>query len=360
MRQRILLAGPSMRRLAEKIVAARPDEIRLGELQWKTFPNGQPNVKILEDPDDIRASSVSFLMGFKNPLDYQPQMRVLNALRRLGPGRLQLLVPFHSEATSERRDDEGDVPCAVGFADDLANNCGAACRVFFYDIHALPVQEMFPKTMTIIPRTGTTLLKDWTRTKQMQDRAVIGFADTGAFKSFFRRFNGSAKDGMKFTMATCDKRRVGIDGEERLIVLRPGEETFVQGKFVILVDDILRSGKTMIRAAEAMYAAGASKVAAYCTHADFEPGSVERVLATKDLFEFVMITDSCPEAAYAVDGVGPFRVVSLATKLATDVCEDLTITERAALSNNPDMILHTGALIERTESVDEGPLLSGS
>ena len=331
MRQRILLAGPSMGRLAEKIVAARPGEIRLGKLQWKTFPNGEPNVKILEDPDDIRASSVSYLMGFKNQLDYKPQMRVLNALRRLGPGRMQLLVPFHSEATSERRDEEGDVPCAVGFADDLASNSGAACRVFFYDIHALPVLEMFPKTMTIIPRTGTTLLKDWIRENGLHEQVVIGFPDRGARKSFTRRFNGNAKDGIKFHMVACDKVRIGTEGEDRLVTLCPGEEADVRGKFVILVDDILRTAKTMLAAVEAMFRAGAAKVGIYSTHPDFEPGAVERVMAAKDLVEFVMITDSCPEAAYAVDGMGPFKVVSLAEKLAADVCEDLTITERGLM-----------------------------
>jgi ribose-phosphate pyrophosphokinase len=319
--------------LADKIIAARQGEIRRGNIRWGRFPNGQWDLEVLEDPCELRRHSVSFLMGFTDPANQPAQLDVLDELVSVGPGRLQLLMPFHPTATNERKFKRGSVASAVSFGRRLTKTVGSErCNLYIYDVHAPAVLGMCDSNVKMRDETGTVLLKDWVATQDFADNIVFAFPDRGARTRFASKFDGT-EGGKKYTMVACDKVRVG---NKRIVTLSPGDKKKVKGRFVIVVDDLIRSGGTLLECVNAILAAGALKVGVYGTHADFEPatGSTpsteERFMEAKNV-AFALITDSTPKA-FAVDGRGPFKVLSLAGLLADNVCDDRTITEMAMAS----------------------------
>jgi len=83
----------------------------------------------------------------------------------------------------------------------------------------------------------------------------------------------------------------------------------VRGRQAILVDDIISTGGTLLRAAETLLARGAARVAACATHAVFAPGTVEALLASP--LERIVVTNTIP-----VVGQGRLEVVSVASYFA--------------------------------------------
>ncbi len=324
MRRRVLLAAPHMMVLARKIQAARPDDIDLMEVDWRAHPNGQPNLFIGGFPggiDRLRESSVSLLLGFTEQATYYSQFCILGALVKLDPRWFQVLLPYDSSAASERASREGEVPNAETFATIM---CALASpgpyRLVTYDLHALAVKGFYTSSLRPFLRSAISVLKQHVQDLGLEEDVTYVFPDDGADKRYEQDFNGS-KGGRAYPTAVCAKKRLS-DGTVE-VTLKKGD---VRGRVAIIVDDMVRSGKTNIACAEGIHAAGASKVIGFVTHADFEPGAVERFNGTA-VFDSFWISDSCPEAAYAVDGKGPFKVLSIAAKLAKDVCRPVSVME---------------------------------
>ena len=241
MKMRILMAAPGMMELARRIQAARPNDIELIEISWKSHPNGQPNL-FIGDADvikKIRRSSVSLLLGFTDQAAYFAQMAVLGELVKLDPRWFQILLPYDSSAASERASREGEVPNAETFAKLI---CAVASpgpyRIVIYDLHALAVKGFFGSALRPILRSGLSVLKKHVEENGLEDQVVYVFPDDGADKRYTPYFDGT-KGGKAYPTAVCAKKREA-DGTVT-VVLKKGN---VHGKIAIIVDDMIRSGKT--------------------------------------------------------------------------------------------------------------------
>lgn len=131
---------------------------------------------------------------------------------------------------------------------------------------------------------------------------AVAFPDEGAWKRFGRLL-------AEFPQILCRKVRKGASG--RQVVLEEGDP---RGRRVVIVDDLVQSGGTLLACKKALEAAGAAQVGAAATHAVF-PGESWRRLAEAGFFRF-WFTDSLPAQAEALDGMGPFEVLSLDRTLA--------------------------------------------
>merc|ERR1719343_207673 len=109
-------------------------------------------------------------------------------------------------------------------------------------------------------------------------------------------------------MIICDKIRVG---DERVVKVKEGDAA---GKHVIIIDDLVQSGGTLLECAKPLKAMGATKVSCFVTHAVFPNESYNKFLDT-DLIHKFWVTDSIPTAK-DIDGKGPFEVLSLAPLVA--------------------------------------------
>ncbi|CAD7964395.1 unnamed protein product [Amoebophrya sp. A25] len=136
-----------------------------------------------------------------------------------------------------------------------------------------------------------------------RSKIMIGFPDDGAKKRFGSKFP-------EWEHVVIAKQRIG---EKRICRIQDG--TDVSGKHVILVDDLVQTGGTLIESMRALADAGAEKVSCYVTHAVFPDDSWRKFLDIPHLDTFY-VCDTIPTTAATLEKVGkPFKVLSIAPLL---------------------------------------------
>lgn len=297
-----------MESLAREVVK-RQANITLGDISWGQFPDGFPNT-FIRHVDQVRHSHVSFLACFDKPGTIFEQWSVLHTLAALAPTSLRILLPYFPTGTMERVDEEGQVATASTLAQMFSGLPPAGpgpIPLYLWDIHALANRHYFGPSISPRFKTGTKLLKEVLAGRNVS----IVFPDDGArkrFKVMFLDENGRSP----YPFVVCDKDR---DGDKRDVHVSRGE---ARGCDVVIIDDLIHSGGTIIRCRDALLAAGARKVSVFVTHGVLENGSWKKFLDAG--FEKVWVTDSCPSAR-DLDGKGPFRVLSLATSIANAILD---------------------------------------
>ncbi|KAL7589483.1 hypothetical protein Lser_V15G36859 [Lactuca serriola] len=295
--------------LARKI-AAQSDHIQLQSINWRSFDDGFPNL-FINNAQDIRGQHVSFLASFSSPSVIFEQLSVIFALPRLFVASFTLVLPFFPTGSFERMEEEGDVATAFTMARILSNipiSRGGPTSLVIYDIHAL--QERFYFSDNVLPyfETGIPLLKQRLHQLPDADKVVIAFPDDGAWKRFHKLLD-------HFPMVVCAKVR---EGDKRIVRLKEGNP---EGCHVVIVDDLVQSGGTLIECQKVLAAHGATKVSAYVTHAVFPKNSWEKFTHkngenSSKGFAYFWITDSCCPTVKSIEKKAPFEVLSLAGSIA--------------------------------------------
>lgn len=298
-----------MEALAQRI-AAQSDAIELRSISWRKFEDGFPNLSI-PNAHGIRGEHVAFLASFSSPGVIFEQLSVSYALPKLFTSSFTLVLPFFPTGTSERMEDEGDIATAFTLARFLSNipiSRGGPTSVVIYDIHAL--QERFYFDDNVLPcfESGIPLLKS--RLQQLPDSVniSIAFPDDGAWKRFHKQLQ-------HFPVIVCAKVR---EGDQRIVRIKEGDP---KGRHVVIVDDLVQSGGTLIECQKVLAEHGAKKVSAYVTHGVFPKRSWERFKhdagGRPDTgLTYFWITDSCPLTVKEVKNKPPFEVLSLAGSIA--------------------------------------------
>ncbi|XVF85034.1 hypothetical protein PTKIN_Ptkin17bG0086300 [Pterospermum kingtungense] len=295
--------------LAEKI-AAQSDAIELRSIKWRTFEDGFPNL-FIHNAHGIRGQNVAFLASFSSPSVIFEQLSVIYALPKLFVSSFTLVLPFFPTGTSERMEDEGDIATAFTLARILSNiptSRGGPTSLVTFDIHAL--QERFYFGDTILPcfESGIPLLKNRLQQLPDSDNISIAFPDDGAWKRFHKQLQ-------HFPTIVCNKVRIG---DKRIVRIKEGEAA---GRHVVIVDDLVQSGGTLIECQKALAASGATKISAYVTHGIFPNRSWQRFEHDsgghpENGLTYFWITDSCPQTVKEVMNKPPFEILSLAGSIA--------------------------------------------
>ncbi|XP_021898428.1 ribose-phosphate pyrophosphokinase 4 isoform X2 [Carica papaya] len=294
--------------LARKI-AAQSDLITLQSINWRNFADGFPNLYI-NNAHDIRGQHVAFLASFSSPAVIFEQISVIYLLPRLFVASFTLVLPFFPTGSFERMEEEGDVATAFTMARILSNipiSRGGPTSLVIYDIHALQERFYFGDHVLPLFETGIPLLKK--RLQQLADanNIVVAFPDDGAWKRFHKLLD-------EFPVVVCTKVR---EDDKRIVRLKEGNPA---GYHVVIVDDLVQSGGTLIECQKVLAAHGAVKVSAYVTHGVFPKHSWERFMhqnnGSEKAFEYFWITDSCPQTVKAIGNRAPFEVLSLAGSIA--------------------------------------------
>jgi ribose-phosphate pyrophosphokinase len=306
----VLFYSKEMEPLARKIESESDGMVELGEIDWRTFPDGFPDL-FINDAYDVRDRHVAFLASFHSPEVIFEQLSIIYSLPKMFVASFTLVLPFFPTGTAERVVREGEVATAVTLARILSNippSRGGPTSTIIFDIHAL--QERFYFGDSILPcfESGIPLLLE--RLSQLEDanNVVIAYPDEGAYKRFHTFFASAGYESV-----VCTKVR---EGPKRIVKLKEGEPV---GRHVVIVDDLVQSGSTLIECQKLLSRLGAVRVSAYATHGVFPNASWKRFTtegAGGQGFANFWITDSCPQTVGAVDGVEPFEVLSLASAIA--------------------------------------------
>jgi ribose-phosphate pyrophosphokinase len=288
----MLFTGNSNPALA-KGVSAHLD-IPLGKATVGKFSDGEVMVEILEN---VRGKDVFVLQSTCNPTNdnLMELMVMIDALKRASAGRITAALPYFGYARQDRRVRSARVAISAKVVANMLQIAGVD-RVLTMDLHADQIQGFFDIPVDNI-YAAPILLED--AQKQKMENLIVVSPDVGGVV----RARALAKR-MDSDLAIIDKRRPTANVSEVMNII--GD---VNGRSCIIMDDMVDTAGTLVKAAQAMKEHGATRVVAYCTHAVLSGGAVDRI-ASSTLDELV-VTDTIPlsEAAQACKRI---RVLSCA------------------------------------------------
>ena len=266
-----LFSGNANLPLAEEI--ADYLGLRLGDALVGRFADGEIRVSIHEN---VRGVDAFVVQPTAPPAENLLELLVmLDALRRASARRITAVIPYFGYARQDRKD-RPRVPITAKLVANLVAVAGAD-RVLTMDLHAPQVQGFFDIPLDHI-YAAPVLLRYFDQ--HSTDDLVVMAPDIGSIKmgrAFAKRLGAS--------LGFVDKRRPRPDAAEVMNVV--GD---VEGKHVIMIDDIINTGNSMIEAAVAVKRLGAKKITAGATHALFAESAVQDLNASP--IEEIVVTNT--------------------------------------------------------------------
>ncbi|MDV6315462.1 ribose-phosphate pyrophosphokinase [Idiomarina sp. HP20-50] len=271
-----LFAGNATPELAQKI--ADRLYIKLGEASVGRFSDGEISVAINEN---VRGSDVFILQSTCAPTNdnLMELIVMVDALRRASAGRITAVMPYFGYARQDRRVRSARVPITAKVVADFLSSVGVD-RVLTVDLHAEQIQGFFDVPVDNV--FGTPVLLEHMR-QQNFDHPVVVSPDIGGVV----RARAFAKLMDDTDLAIIDKRRPSANVSQVMHII--GD---VKGRDCIIVDDMIDTGGTLCKAAEALKSHGAKRVFAYATHPVFSGDAVQNIKDSE--IDEVIVTDSVP------------------------------------------------------------------
>ncbi|MBL4634393.1 MAG: ribose-phosphate pyrophosphokinase [Kofleriaceae bacterium] len=254
-----------------------------GEVETRDFPDGEHYRRILTP---CRGRDVVLLGGSISDSDTLELYDLACSLVYYGARRLTLVLPFFGYSTMERPMRSGEVVTAKTRATLFSAIPPAAMgnRIVLLDLHVQGITHYFEGAVQPVHVSARPLIADLAA-ELGGDDFVLACTDAGRAKWV----EGLAGD-LGVTPAFAYKRR--IDGANTEVV---GVSAHVQGKRVVIYDDMIRTGSSLLGAAKAYRDAGAIDVSAVTTHGVFPGDALER-LRGSGLFSSIATTDSHPRS----------------------------------------------------------------
>ena len=274
----------------------------LGAVTRKQFPDGEHYLRIDTAPADRDVVLVGGTIDDASTLELYD---LACGLVTGGAYRLRLVMPFFGYGTMERSVRSGEVVTAKTRARMLSSipMASRGTQVFLLDLHVAAITHYFEGGIRPIHVYGKSLVIAAARALGGTD-FVLACTDAGRAK-----WVESLANDMDVPAAFVYKRRHDESTEVT------GVSAQVEGKRVVIYDDMIRTGGSLINAAQAYKDAGASSIDAVATHGLFPGDSLARLRAT-GLFGRIITTDSHPRAvALAAAAGNGFLQVSSTAKL---------------------------------------------
>jgi ribose-phosphate pyrophosphokinase len=268
--------------------------IPLGAVTIATFPDGELHVRLEED---VRGRDVFIIQPTCQPVN-ESLMELLifiDCARRASAERITAVMPYFGYARQDRKD-EGRVPITAKLVANLIATAGCD-RVLTIDLHAAQIQGFFD--IPVDNLYAEPVLSRYYTGRNLQDLVLVS-PDVGNAKRarvYAHRLGGD--------LAVINKRRVtGSDVEVGRII---GD---VEGKTVLMMDDMISTAGTIAGAAVVCKKHGAKRIFVGATHAVLSGQSVERLREAP--IDEVVVTDTVPVGPEKVLGVGKLVVLTVA------------------------------------------------
>ena len=272
-----------------------------GEVERQVFPDGEHYQRVVSQVADRDVVIVAGTIGEADTLEL---FDLANTIVLSGAYRLNIVIPYYGYSTMERATRPGEVVTAKTRARLLSAipEASRGNQVFLLDLHVSAIAHYFEGAIRPVHVYGKQLVLAAARRLGGHDGLVLACTDAGRAK-----WVESLANDLGAPAAFVYKRR--LDGEHTEVT---GVSAAVAGKRVVIYDDMIRTGGSLIAAARAYAEAGAASIDAIATHGVLPGDSIERIRAS-GLFGRVVVTDSHPRAhALASDFL---EVVSIAPVL---------------------------------------------
>ena len=251
--------------------------ISLGAADVGRFSDGEVTVEIKQN---VRARDVFVVQSTCAPTNenLMELLIMVDALKRSSAERISAVIPYFGYARQDRRPRSTRVPISAKVVANMLQAVGVA-SVLTMDLHADQIQGFFDIPVDNI-YASPVLLGDL-RQKNYDDLLVVS-PDVGGVV----RARALAKQ-LGCDLAIIDKRRPKANVSEVMHVI--GD---IEGRNCVIMDDMIDTAGTLVKAAEVLKERGAKSVYAYCTHAVFSGPALERIKSSA--LDEVVITNTIP------------------------------------------------------------------
>jgi len=263
--------------LADKILAM--GDLEAGQVQVEYFPDGERYQRILTE---VVGHDVVLLGGTVSDSDTLEFYDLACAIEKQGASSLIMVVPYYGYSTMERAVHKGDVVTAKTRARLLSSipNTGKGNHIFLLDLHTEGLPHYFEGDIQPTHFYAKQLVIEACRAFGGSE-FTLACTDAGRAK-----WVESLANDMGVQPAFVFKKR--HSGDSTSIT---GINADVAGKVVVIYDDMIRTGGSLMKAAEAYKHAGAGDVYAVTTHGLFTNNSLEKI-KNSGLFKKIATTDS--------------------------------------------------------------------
>ncbi|MET0934003.1 MAG: ribose-phosphate diphosphokinase [Mycetocola sp.] len=273
----VLVSGRAHPQLAIDIAAVLGSE--LVPTDARTFANGELYARFDES---VRGSDAFVIQSHTAPINewLMEQLIMVDALKRASAKRITVVAPFYPYARQDKKG-RGREPISARLVADLFKVAGAD-RIMSVDLHAAQIQGFFDGPVDHL--FAMPVLLGHFREKLDPETLTIVSPDMGRV-----RVADIWSDKLGVPLAIIHKRRDPLVPNQVSVHEIVGQ---VEGRVCLLVDDLIDTGRTIVRAAEALKAAGAIGVVVAATHAVFSDPATE--ILQSDFIDSVVVTDTLP------------------------------------------------------------------
>lgn len=270
----MLFSGTANEALAEEV--SRYLDQPLSKAKITRFSDGEINIKIKES---VRGKDVFIIQSTSAPANanLMELLIMVDALKRSSAKSITAVVPYYGYARQDRKA-EPRVPISAKLVANLMETAGIT-RVVTVDLHASQIQGFFD--IPVDNLYGAVLFNDYVKSKNLKN-PIIASPDIGGVAR--ARYFAKTLD---LDMVIVDKRREKANESEVMNVIGN-----VEGKDVIMIDDMVDTAGTMVKAAAALKKLGATSVMACCTHPVLSDPAYERI--EKGELDELVITNTIP------------------------------------------------------------------
>jgi ribose-phosphate pyrophosphokinase len=306
----VVMSGRSHPELAQQV--AEELDLTLLPVEARTFASGEIYTRMEES---VRGADVFVIQSYSSPINewLMEHLIMVDTLKRASAKRITVVAPYYPYSRQDKKS-RGREPISARLVADLFKTAGAE-RIMSVDLHAAQIQGFFDGPLDHL-FAMPVLTEHIQRTVDPTDLVVVS-PDMGRV-----RVADIWSDNLDVPLAIIHKRRDPMVPNQVSVHEIVGA---VEGKMCLLVDDMIDTGSTIVKGAEALKAAGATGVIVAATHAIFSPPAVERLDC--DAIDRVIVTDTLPlppEKRFA-----KLEVLSIAPLLARaihEVFEDGSVT----------------------------------
>jgi ribose-phosphate pyrophosphokinase len=255
----------------------------LGRCRISPFPNGETFVKIEEN---VRGEDVFVVQPTSPPTNHNLMelFIMMDALRRASAKRITAVLPFYGYARQDRKD-QPRVPITAKLVANLLVAAGAN-RILTMDLHAQQIQGFFD--IPVDHLYAAPVIYDYLKTKNLKNLVVVS-PDVGGLKMAH-----AYSQVLETELAIVAKRRKSATEVESVAVI--GE---IEGKNILIVDDLTETAGTLTLAASLLKAKGAKQVLACVSHAILNETGIERL--RNSVIDELITTDTVQRPA--IDGL---------------------------------------------------------
>ena len=277
------------------------------------FANGEIYVRYEES---VRGCDAFVLQSHSTPINeaIMEQLLMVDALKRASAKRITVVQPFYGYARQDKKH-KGREPISARLMADLFKTAGAD-RLIAVDLHTDQIQGFFDGPVDHL--MARPILADYVKDKYGDRKLAVVSPDAGRIKVAEQWSRQLGDVPLAFIHKTRNIERPNESVANRVV----GE---VEGRWCVLVDDMIDTAGTITKAADALMADGAAGVIIAATHAIFSGPAVERMQACAA--EEIIVTDTLPLTdEQKFDGLTVLSIAPLVSRAIREVFEDGSVT----------------------------------